>query len=230
MARTKLTSDDVRTQVLARQAAILADHVAKALAVIQQARIETEPLLPFPLDKSERGMLAGLTALPAKLRTKLSGRAGKFTVAEVISLVQVVADSFPAVEPERQMMMLNAANKLWYYVHSDVLVPVWEAEARKRKPTRLLYQLKITLVDAKPAIWRRIQVKDCTLDKLHEHIQTAMGWTNSHLHRFEVDGQPYADPELMEESFAEMNCRDSTITLFSYIVPQGNKPFRFQYE
>ena len=41
-----------------------------------------------------------------------------------------------------------------------------------------LYQFKITLLDIHPAIWRRIQVKDCTLDRLHEHIQTAMGWTN----------------------------------------------------
>ena len=40
-----------------------------------------------------------------------------------------------------------------------------------------LYQCKITLKDIQPLIWRRIQVKDCTLEKLHEHIQTAMGWT-----------------------------------------------------
>ncbi|MDA1015583.1 MAG: hypothetical protein O3A00_14165 [Planctomycetota bacterium] len=30
-----------------------------------------------------------------------------------------------------------------------------------------------------------MQVKKCTLDRLHEHIQTAMGWTNSHLHQFD---------------------------------------------
>lgn len=230
MTRKKLASDNIRTQVLARQATILAEHVAKALAVIRQAQIETEPLLPFPLDKSERELLAGLTALPARLRKKLAGRAGKFTVAEVISMVQVVADSLPAVEPERELTMLDTANKLWYYIHCDVLTPAWRAEARKRKPSGLLYQLKITLAEAKSAIWRRIQVKDCTLDKLHEHIQTAMGWTNSHLHHFEVDGQLYGDPELMEENFHEMNYRDSTITLFSGVAPKDNKRFQFRYE
>ena len=51
-----------------------------------------------------------------------------------------------------------------------------------------LYQFKITLSGLRPPIWRRIQVKNCTLDKLHEHIQTAMGWTNSHLHHFRIDG------------------------------------------
>src|SRR6266567_819465 len=59
--------------------------------------------------------------------------------------------------------------------------------AKRPRPVALLYQFKITLSDTKPPIWRRIQVEDCTLDKLHEHIQTAMGWTNSHLHHFKFD-------------------------------------------
>ncbi|MCH7688732.1 MAG: plasmid pRiA4b ORF-3 family protein, partial [Planctomycetes bacterium] len=57
-----------------------------------------------------------------------------------------------------------------------------------------LYQFKITLIESQPPIWRRIQVKNGTLDKLHERIQTAMGWTNSHLHQFEIDGERYGDP------------------------------------
>jgi hypothetical protein len=32
-------------------------------------------------------------------------------------------------------------------------------------------------------------VQDCTLDTLHEHIQTAMGWTNSHVHHFRNGNQ-----------------------------------------
>jgi len=93
-----------------------------------------------------------------------------------------------------------------------------------------LYQFKITLKESKPPIWRRIQVKDCTLDKLHEHIQTAMGWTNSHLHRFEFDGKHYADPALMEEDFEEFGYLDSTRTKISQIVPEDGKPFKFLYE
>jgi hypothetical protein len=62
---------------------------------------------------------------------------------------------------------------------------------------RRLYQLKITLKDSQPPIWRRIQVKDCRLAKLHEHIQTAMGWTNSHLHHFQIGEQYFGDPMLL---------------------------------
>lgn len=52
-------------------------------------------------------------------------------------------------------------------------------------PKKLVYQLKITLKDSKPPIWRRIQVPaSYTFWELHSAIQDAMGWTNSHLHEF----------------------------------------------
>lgn len=52
-------------------------------------------------------------------------------------------------------------------------------------PSKRAYQLKITLNRSKPPIWRRLLVPGhCTLEELHELIQTAMGWTHSHLHQF----------------------------------------------
>jgi hypothetical protein len=93
-----------------------------------------------------------------------------------------------------------------------------------------VFQFKITLLDIQPAIWRRIQVKDCTLDKLHERIQTAMGWTNSHLHDFKIGEQLYGDPMLMQENFEDMEYQDSTTTKISDLLPRINRRFRFQYE
>lgn len=93
-----------------------------------------------------------------------------------------------------------------------------------------LYQFKITLLEARPSIWRRIQVKDCTLDTFHERIQTAMGWTNSHLHQFEIDGERFGDPELLDDGFADFKCVDSTVTTISEVVPKDGKRFRFLYE
>ena len=41
-----------------------------------------------------------------------------------------------------------------------------------------IYQIKVTLADSQPPIWRRIQVKsDITLAKLHRVLQVVMGWT-----------------------------------------------------
>lgn len=93
-----------------------------------------------------------------------------------------------------------------------------------------LYQFKITLLDSPTPIWRRIQVKDSTLDKLHERIQTAMGWTNSHLHLFKIDGENYGDPDLLNDGFENFECIDSTVTKISEIVPKAGKRFQFVYE
>ncbi len=65
-----------------------------------------------------------------------------------------------------------------------------------------LCQIKVTLKWSKPPIWRRILVPgNLSLEGLHFVIQTAMGWTNSHLHDFVTGPQPGAtiygmlDPE-----------------------------------
>ena len=50
-----------------------------------------------------------------------------------------------------------------------------------------IYQFKITLRDSKPPIWRRIQVPEIyTFWDLHVAIQDAFGWSDYHLHEFEI--------------------------------------------
>lgn len=52
------------------------------------------------------------------------------------------------------------------------------------KPDRLC-QLRITLEDFEPEIWRRVLVPpDLPLDWLHSVVQAAMGWENDHLYEF----------------------------------------------
>jgi hypothetical protein len=56
-------------------------------------------------------------------------------------------------------------------------------------PTPQLLQLRIDLKGAKPPIWRRVEVRsDLTLDAVHRVIQAAFGWTDTHSHRFTLDG------------------------------------------
>lgn len=65
------------------------------------------------------------------------------------------------------------------------------APASATKITVPIYQIKVTLKNSKPSVWRRIQVRsDATLGELHAIIQTAMGWSNSHLHHFIVGKRP----------------------------------------
>lgn len=103
--------------------------------------------------------------------------------------------------------------------------------SRSGKVVGEVYQLKLTLLNVKPPIWRRIQVADCTLDRLHEHIQTAMGWTNSHMHHFIINGKYYGDPMLVGPSLDDdPRYTDSTTTMLSAILPANGQPFRFGYE
>jgi len=56
-----------------------------------------------------------------------------------------------------------------------------------KKKYNQVYQFRITLKGIKPPIWRRIQVPETyTFWELHLAIQNAMGWTDYHLHEFEL--------------------------------------------
>jgi hypothetical protein len=61
---------------------------------------------------------------------------------------------------------------------------------------RALYQLKVTLRDIQPPIWRRIQVwEDTTLAQLHTILQIVMGWEDYHLHQFAIGRRLYSVPD-----------------------------------
>jgi hypothetical protein len=73
------------------------------------------------------------------------------------------------------------------------------ASAGITAPTSI-YQLKVTLRDSDPPIWRRIRVPDTILlPHLHGALQLAMGWTNSHLHLFQVGKRIFAEPSPDDE-------------------------------
>ena len=55
-----------------------------------------------------------------------------------------------------------------------------------------VYQLKVSLRDISPLIWRRLLVtNDTTIAQLHAMLQIAMGWEDVHLHRFRIHGKDY---------------------------------------
>ena len=55
-----------------------------------------------------------------------------------------------------------------------------------------IYQLKATILGTKPPVWRRLLVAETTtLLRLHDVLQAAFGWWDSHLHEFEIDGVSY---------------------------------------
>jgi hypothetical protein len=59
----------------------------------------------------------------------------------------------------------------------------------------VVYQVRVWLRGVSPMIWRRLLVRgDSTLADLHETLQLALGWTDTHLHRFRIHGREFAVP------------------------------------
>lgn len=93
-----------------------------------------------------------------------------------------------------------------------------------------VYRFKIVLQGADPAIWRRIETTDVTLGQLHAIIQTAMGWTNSHLHQFEIAGSRYTDPVFMLDDVDDFGAIDYGRVRVSDLVAKHGAKLRMGYE
>jgi len=92
--------------------------------------------------------------------------------------------------------------------------------------TERIYQIKVTLKDSKPPIWRRLLVPaNITLYKLHQIIQTAMGWAGYHLHQFTIFGEYYGDPE--DDEFGDLGTKNEKRHKLSGVASEG---FKFDYE
>jgi hypothetical protein len=91
-----------------------------------------------------------------------------------------------------------------------------------------LYQLKITLQWSQPAIWRRVVVRaDIRLDRLHDVIQIAMGWTNSHLHKFVLGRAFYGEPD--PDGFGTETLNEKRYTVAD-LAPEAKKKFIYEYD
>ena len=69
-------------------------------------------------------------------------------------------------------------------------------------------------------------VPDCSLAKLHEVIQAAMGWENYHLYDFEVGGEHYTDPRGM----ADLDMEDASRAKLGQVAPEGKAKLRYTYD
>lgn len=68
------------------------------------------------------------------------------------------------------------------------------SQRRPRRDDVVTYRVRVDLVGAKPPLWRRLELaSDLMLHEVHDVLQAAFGWTDSHLHRF-ARGPRYYHP------------------------------------
>lgn len=109
-------------------------------------------------------------------------------------------------------------------------MPVQEAPIAK--PTAgSVYQLKVTLQDSKPPIWRRILVPaDITLSKLHRILQVTMGWSDSHLHQFIVADTYYGVSEPGAGFGMDMEVKNESRVKLDKIAPAEKSRIIYKYD
>ncbi len=99
---------------------------------------------------------------------------------------------------------------------STATAPDSRPEPESSRSVAPVYRCKVTLRDVKPPVWRRILVDGSqTLDHLHEVIQAAFGWWNTHLHEFEIDDVHYGVPDPDDDIFGPPLIDESTVRLDS---------------
>lgn len=86
----------------------------------------------------------------------------------------------------------------------------------------MAYQIKISIMEIEPAIWRRLKIPgNITFQQLHQIIQAAFGWLDSHLYKFQFDktiittpDDDYAPGELYGEDKIELDSENTKINKF----------------
>jgi hypothetical protein len=101
------------------------------------------------------------------------------------------------------------------------------AAARKRAAPKL-YELHVELEDIEPPIWRRILVPgSIKLPKLHDLLQLVMGWSDSHLHSFEVGHKTFS---LAHDEMEDLNILDEQNYTLGRILGESVREFVYEYD
>ena len=115
-------------------------------------------------------------------------------MAEPTDVQHLVKQLMAGASPEENGALLDA-------LMSGQVSSIFAKLKRDQAPTLLAiptevrgFRLRLDLHGAKPPVWRRLDLPgDLTLPRLHDVIQAAMGWSNSHLHRFRI-GRDHRSP------------------------------------
>jgi hypothetical protein len=98
-----------------------------------------------------------------------------------------------------------------------------------------VYQLRIELLDLRPAIWRQILVRGSVeLSRLHVILLITMGWDGGHVHEYVIGDKNYGevdplfrsnvpdDPPLLDEAEATLAAALGERKSFTYVYDYGD--------
>lgn len=97
-----------------------------------------------------------------------------------------------------------------------------------------VHQLKVTLRDVRPTVWRRLLVPSVyTLGDLHENLQIAFDWEGTHLHLFDVGRVQFGPLDMREpfggSAFGELP-RDEHSATLAEVAPGSGAELTYSYD
>lgn len=100
------------------------------------------------------------------------------------------------------------------------------AVRERRKPSKTAVQLRLSLMEYTPTIWRRLLVPgEIKLSKLHSIFQAAMGWEDYHLHVFEIGECRYGVPH---QEYDNDDIDEESVVLADLVA--GRMRFVYEYD
>jgi len=94
-----------------------------------------------------------------------------------------------------------------------------------------IYQIQVALKECKPKIWRRLLIpSNLLLSDLHKIIQTAMGWTNTHLHQFIKNRTYYTVKMEGDDMWDEMDNVDYKKMKISDLLTKEKERISYEYD
>jgi hypothetical protein len=158
----------------------------------------------------EPGVPEAIPGIPTDLLQRFAAATSGMTLAELEGLLsQLMAAAVPDIDPFARA-----------------------APPSRRRPRRtdvVTYRVRIDLKGTKPPLWRRLELSsDLLLDEVHQVIQEAFGWTDSHLHQFASSHDPHSpETELYlcpyEVDEGETGIPEEQVRLDEVLVNAGDK-------
>lgn len=148
-----------------------------------------------------------------------------FTAAQMQELTRQLIDEpggpHAALAAIAQFMQQHGGFSSGWTRRQPVLLP------RRSEP--VYFVVRVELNNTHPPIWRRLRVaSDLMLSQVHEILQIAMGWTDSHLHHFEMGPgardlhlQPFLNQFDLDEG--EEGLLEEQVRLDEVIASEGDR-------
>ena len=94
-----------------------------------------------------------------------------------------------------------------------------------------IYQMKMSLLDTRPPVWRRLLVPaGLTLEVLHDVLQLAMGWYDSHLHEFRVGQKRFGKPDPEDQLMGLPTVTDESTTYLFMVLGKARAKAVYTYD